>query len=66
MASQDHECCLQGTKEVASEGSDGTVMILDTGCTKAMRSRHAFYHMKHGFSDNQVELMLDLLNFANL
>ena len=55
MASQDDEWCLKGAKEAAGEDSDGTVMILDTGCTKAMCSRHAFYYMKHGLCDGQVE-----------
>ena len=67
MASPDEEWCLKGTKEALSEGSDGTVMILDTGCMKAMCSRYAFHHMKQGLSDDQVELSLDAstFNFSN-
>ena len=46
------------------------LMILDTGCTKAMCSRHAFYYVKHSLSNGQVT-RVDLLpdpstfNFAN-
>ena len=42
-------------------------MILDTGCTKAMCSRHAYLLMREGLSEGQVELLPDssTLNFAN-
>ena len=42
-------------------------MILDTGCTKAMCSRHAYLLMREGLSEGQVELLPDssTFNFAN-
>ena len=54
MASPREEWRLKGTEEAASEGSDGTVVILDAGCTKAMCACYAFQHMKLGLSDDQV------------
>ena len=56
--------CIQ---EAMQEGMDSTVMILDTGCTKAMCSRYAYHQMRNGFSGNQIELLPDssALNFAN-
>ena len=63
MAFPDEEGCLKGTKEALNEGSDGMVMILYTGCTKAMCSHSGFHHMKQGFSDDQVELLLDASTF---
>ena len=47
MASPGEEWCLKGAKEAVSEGSDGTVAILDTGRATAMCSRYAFHRMKH-------------------
>ena len=46
---------------------DGTSMILDTGCTKAMCSRHAYLLMRQGLSEDRVELLPDssTFNFAN-
>ena len=57
----------RGTKEVQGEEDDGTSMILDLGCTKAMRSRHAYLLMRQGLSEGQVELLPDpsTFNFAN-
>ena len=54
-------------KKALTEGYDGTVMILDTGCAKAMCSRYAFQHMNQVLSDDQVELLPDAstFNFAN-
>ena len=42
-------------------------MILDTGCTKAMCSRHAYLLMRQGLSEDRVELLPDssTFNFAN-
>ena len=42
-------------------------MILDTGCTKAMCSRHAYLLMREGLSEGRVELLPDssTFNFAN-
>ena len=34
-------------------------MILDTGCTKAMCSRHAYLLMRQGLSEGQVQLLPD-------
>ena len=54
-------------KETQDEEHDGTVRILDTGCTKTMCSRHGYHLMKRGLSEDQVELLLDssTFNFAN-
>ena len=41
MISSNKEWCLKGAKGVQEEVEDGASMILDTGCTKAMCSRHA-------------------------
>ena len=46
IVSYDQEWCLKGAKEVQEEVEDGTSMILDTGCTKAMCSRHAYLLMR--------------------
>ena len=48
---------FKGAKEAASEDSDGTVVILDAGCRKAMC----------GLSNGQVKLLPDssTFNFAN-
>ena len=58
---------LMSTKGVQEEVEDGTSMILDTGCTKAMCSRHAYLLMREGLSEGQVELLPDssTFNFAN-
>ena len=42
-------------------------MILDTGCTKAMCSRHAYLLMRQGLSEDRVELLPDssAFNSAN-
>ena len=63
----DHEWCLKGTKGIQEEVEDGTSMILDTGCTKAMCSRHAYLLMRQGLSEDRVELLPDssTFNFAN-
>ena len=50
------EWCLKGTKGAQEEVEDGTSMILDTGCTKAMCSRHAYLLMRQGLSEDRVEL----------
>ena len=65
--SYDHEWCLKGTKGTQEEVEDGTSMILDTGCTKAMCSRHAYLLMRQGLSEDRVELLPDssTFNFAN-
>ena len=67
MISSNKEWCLKGNKGVQEEVEDGTSMILDTGCTKAMCSRHAYLLMREGLSEGQVELLPDssTLNFAN-
>ena len=54
-------------KGVQEEVEDGTSMILDTGCTKAMCSRHAYLLMRQGLSEDRVELLPDssTFNFAN-
>ena len=61
------EWCLKGAKGVQEEVEDGTSMILDTGCTKAMCSRHAYLLMRRGLSEDRVELLPDssTFNFAN-
>ena len=61
------EWCLKGTKGVQEEAEDGTSMILDTGCTKPMRSRHAYLFMRRDLSEDRVELLPDstTFNFAN-
>ena len=67
MISSNTEWCLKGAKGVQEEVEDGTSMILDTGCTKAMCSRHAYLMMRQGLSEGQVELLPDssTFNFAN-
>ena len=67
IVSYDQEWCLKGTKGVQEEVEDGTSMILDTGCTKAMCSRHAYLLMRQGLSEDRVELLPDAsaFNFAN-
>ena len=67
IVSYDHEWCLKGTKGIQEEVEDGTSMILDTGCTKAMCSRHAYLLMRQGLSEDRVELLPDssTFNFAN-
>ena len=61
------EWCFKGAKGVTEEVEDGTSMILDTGCTKAMCSRHAYLLMRQGLSEDRVELLPDssTFNFAN-
>ena len=60
------EWCLKGAKGVQEEVEDGTSMILDTGCTKAMCSRHAYLLMRQGLSEDRVELPdSSTFNFAN-
>ena len=67
IVSYDQDWCLKGTKGVQEEVEDGTSMILDTGCTKAMCSRHAYLLMRQGLSEDRVELLPDssTFNFAN-
>ena len=67
IVSYDQEWCLKGTKGIQEEVEDGTSMILDTGCTKAMCSRHAYLLMRQGLSEDRVELLPDssTFNFAN-
>ena len=67
IISSDQEWCLKGAKGVQEEVEDGTSMILDTGCTKAMCSRHAYLLMRQGLSEDRVELLPDssTFNFAN-
>ena len=55
----DQEWRLKGTKGIQEEVEDGTSMILDTGCTKAMCSRHAYLLMRQGLSEDRVELLPD-------
>ena len=40
-------------KEVQGEDDEGASMILDTGCAKAMCSRHAYLLMRQGLSEDQ-------------
>ena len=54
-----NEWCLKGAKGVQGEDDDGTDMILDTGCTKAMCRRHAYLLMRQDLSKGQVELLPD-------
>ena len=65
--SSNKEWCLKGAKGVQEEVEDGASMILDTGCTKAMCSRHAYLLMRQGLSEGQVEQLPDssTFNFAN-
>ena len=65
IATSSQEWCLK--KEVQGEDDEGTSMILDTGCTKAMCSRHAYLLMRQGLSEDQVELLPgpSAFNFAN-
>ena len=67
IVSYDQEWCLKGAKGIQEEVEDGTSMILDTGCTKAMCSRHAYLLMRQGLSEDRVELLPDssTFNFAN-
>ena len=67
IVSYDQEWCLKGTKGIQEEVEDGTSMILDTGCAKAMCSRHAYLLMRQGLSEDRVELLPDssTFNFAN-
>ena len=67
IISSSPEWCLKGAKGVQEEVEDGTSMILDTGCTKAMCSRHAYLLMRQGLSEDRVELLPDssTFNFAN-
>ena len=65
MVSFNNEWCLKGAKESQGKEDEGTVMILDTGCTKAMRNRHAYHYMKHCLSDGQVELLPDSSTFSS-
>ena len=66
MVSFNNEWCLKGAKEAQDEEDDGTVMILDTGSTKAMCSRPVYHLMRRGLSADQVELLPDSSTFANL
>ena len=61
------EWCLKGAKGVQEEVEGGISMILDTGCTKAMCSRHAYLLLRQGLSEDRVERLPDssTLNFAN-
>ena len=59
IISSDPEWCLKGANGVQEEVEDGTSMILDTGCTKAMCSRHAYLLMRQGLSEDRVELLPD-------
>ena len=59
MVSSSREWRLKGAKEVQGEDDEGTGVILDTGCTKAMCSRHAYLLMRQGLSERQVELLPD-------
>ena len=43
-----HDWCLKGAKGVPDQADDGTSVILDTGCAKAMCSTHAYLLMKGG------------------
>ena len=54
-------------KGIQEEVENGTSMILDTGCKKAMCSRHAYLLMRQGLSEDRVELLPDssTFNFAN-
>ena len=63
IISSDQEWCLKGAKGIQEEVEDGTSMILDTGCTKAMCSRHAYLLMRQGL----LELLphSSTFNFAN-
>ena len=63
IISYDQEWCLKVTKGVQEEVEDGTSMILDTGCTKAMCSRHAYLLMRQGLSEDRVELLPDSSTF---
>ena len=63
MISSNTEWCLTGAKGVQEEVEDGTSMILDAGCTKAMCSRHAYLLMRQGLSEGQVELLPDSSTF---
>ena len=67
VISSNKEWCLKGAKGAQEEVEDGTSMIFDTGCTKAMCSRHAYLLMRQGLSEGQVELLPDssTFNFAN-
>ena len=67
MVSSKKDWWLKGTKGVQCEDDDGASMILDTGCTKAMCSRHAYLLMWEGLSEGQVGLLPDssTFNFAN-
>ena len=42
MVTSNRDWCLRGTRGVQDEVDDGTSMILDTGCTTAICSRHAY------------------------
>ena len=59
MICSNKERCLKGAKGVQEEVEDGASTILDTGCTKAMRSRYACLLMREGLSEGQVELLPD-------
>ena len=61
--SSNKEWCLKGAKGVEEEVEDGASMILDTGCTEAMCSRHAYLLMREGLSEGQVELLPDSSTF---
>ena len=67
IVSYDQEWCLKGAKGIQEEVEDGTSMILDTGCTKAMCSRRAYLLMRQGLSEDRVELLPDssTFNIAN-
>ena len=67
MVSFNNEWCFEGAKEAQDEEDDGTVVILDAGCKKATRSRHAYHLVKRGLSEDQTELLPDsrTFNFAN-
>ena len=60
--SSNREWCLKGAKGAQEEVEDGTSMILDIGCTKAMCSRHTYLLMRQGLSEGQVELLPDTFN----
>ena len=65
IVSYDQEWCLKGTKGIQEEVEDGTSMILDTGCTKAMCSRHAYLLMRQGLSA-RIEWAIARLEYFQL
>ena len=55
------------SQEAMFTSAEDTSMILDTGCTKAMKNRKVFHRAKAGLHGQNIEILPDAstFNFAN-